>query len=418
MKGPARSFLWSVGVLAALAAFSVGLLSRRLVENLPVTASVKPVVVDSYLASSSKGVEIAESEYFSQLTDVLEQFYVDGVKDKLGLANGAVRGMVASLADPHSAFYNKEQMDALTRRLEGRFEGIGAEVTLEYDAAELKKLREKSRDLDALLLIPILRLTAVMPGSPAEKAGLKPGDIVTGIDGRAVLSSMDVKKLRDLQSAAAKDPAKRKELTDAREAFRKRAEDNLPAGRAREKLTTGIEGTLKIEVQRGDETIKAEASRGETKVAPLIKNPDGSYQLRFFRGLGAAFAQDGLAGKDLTLDLRNSGQGDFASLKDFLESAGPKGALGTLSTEKEGAARLLTIERGVAKPARYTLLVDSSTQGAAEIFALAMAAHGGAKLDGSRMSGSRAWIEIFATAEGSGYTLTTGIYKPQAGAAK
>jgi hypothetical protein len=233
-----------------------------------------------------------------------------------------------------------------------------------------------------------------------------------------VLSSLDVKRLRDLQAAAAKDASKRKELTEAREDFRKKAEDNLPAGRAREKLTTGTEGTLKLEVRRGGETIKTEAVRGETKVAPLIKNPDGSYQVRFFRGLSAAFSQEGLAGKDLTLDLRNSGLGDFAALKDFLEAAGPQGPLGTLATEKEGAARLLTIEKGLAKPARYTLVVDSSTQGAAEIFALAMSAHGDAKLSGSKMSGSRAWIEFFATAEGSGYTLTTGIYKPQTGAAK
>ncbi len=75
---------------------------------------------------------------------------------------GALAGLVASLGDPYSVFLNPEVNDEFTEELNGRFEGIGAEIGI----------RQKQ-----------LTIIAPLAGSPAEGAGLKPSDKILAIDG-------------------------------------------------------------------------------------------------------------------------------------------------------------------------------------------------------------------------------------------
>jgi C-terminal processing protease CtpA/Prc len=418
MKGQHRSLFWSLCSIGVLASFFTGLMVRRHVDGLPVAPSSNAVVMDGYLASRQTGIEITESEYFSQLAGVLEDLYVDGVKDRLQLATGAVRGMVSSLADPDSAYYSKEQMAALTKRLEGQSEGIGVELELEFDPAELRKLQDKARDIDTLMLIPVLRVTAVTPGGPADGAGIKEGDIVTGVNGRSIISSLDVKALRDLQERATKDPTLGSALQKAREAFRLKADNNLPAGQAREKLTTGTSGSLSAELRRGAETLLVRLDKAAISAPPLRKLADGTYQVRFTRGLVEAFLKEGLDKRPATLDLRRSGQGDFGVMKSLIERVGPPGAYGALTTLRGGAPRRLSVAQGLPSGPVYRLKVDQTTRSAAEVFALAMSSRGRAKLDGAKMAGDTVWVDIFASANGEGYTLATGVYRPIAAGGK
>ncbi len=75
---------------------------------------------------------------------------------------GALTGLVASLGDPYSVFLNPEVNNEFTEELNGRFEGIGAEIGI----------RQKQ-----------LTIIAPLAGSPAEGAGLKPSDKILAIDG-------------------------------------------------------------------------------------------------------------------------------------------------------------------------------------------------------------------------------------------
>jgi len=87
----------------------------------------------------------------------------------------SLSGMVEALADPHTAYLNPDQVQQSNIQLEGEYEGIGAfvDTTTEF-----------------------VTIVTPMEGSPAERAGLKPGDLViavdgedmTGIPGEAVIS--------------------------------------------------------------------------------------------------------------------------------------------------------------------------------------------------------------------------------------
>jgi carboxyl-terminal processing protease len=98
--------------------------------------------------------------------DIIFKDYVD--KDKLDaelLAQGAVRGMVEALGDPYTAYLDVTAYELSLRSLGGKIEGIGAHVTAE--------------DGKVVVIAPIA-------GSPADKAGIKAGDVILEVDGQSV----------------------------------------------------------------------------------------------------------------------------------------------------------------------------------------------------------------------------------------
>lgn len=412
MQQPARQWGW-IPLVLILAGFAGGLVVRKAKDTgQPLAAVGEPLFSQRILASRDAPPSLSEGEYFYQLTRMLEQTYVDGVKDEDALASGAIRGMLGSLADPLSTYMPKEQMAAHSKRMAGTYEGVGMELSLKFDQEELRKLQDKAPDLDSLMLLPVLEVTSVPDGTPAAKAGLKPGDRIVGLDGRAVLSALDIKALRDLQELADQKKINWSELEKQREGFRKKAENNYVASRARELLTTGKEGTLKVDWMRGETPFSASITRSVTQVPAMVKQSDGSYKVRFMRGLQEAMLREKIPGRDVVIDLRGTGQGDISVMKGVLEEIAAPGVYGSLVTEKDKESRPLAVRKGVDKPGRLTLLVDQTTRGASEIFALALSNQGQAKLKGSAMAGERAWIETFSVQGGHGYSLVTGLFRP------
>jgi carboxyl-terminal processing protease len=81
------------------------------------------------------------------------------------LVDGAIRGLLAALDDPHASYLTAEQHAREQEGYRGFFEGIGARVTL-TDAG--------------------LTVIAPMPGAPAEEAGIRAGDIIIAVDGERI----------------------------------------------------------------------------------------------------------------------------------------------------------------------------------------------------------------------------------------
>ncbi len=100
---------------------------------------------------------------FWQSWDVVKEFYVDQPVDEELMMRGAIRGMLESLGDEHTSYLDPTTFEETRAVLDGaEYEGIGAWVDIRGD---------------------YLTIISPMPGSPAEKAGLKSGDQVIAIDG-------------------------------------------------------------------------------------------------------------------------------------------------------------------------------------------------------------------------------------------
>jgi carboxyl-terminal processing protease len=99
---------------------------------------------------------------FWQSWDLVHDLYIDQPVDDELMMQGAIRGMMQSLGDQHSSYMDPDQYRQVNMPLVGSYEGIGAwvDATREY-----------------------LTIMSPMPGSPAEAAGLLPGDQIIAVDG-------------------------------------------------------------------------------------------------------------------------------------------------------------------------------------------------------------------------------------------
>ncbi|MBN1369963.1 MAG: S41 family peptidase [Dehalococcoidaceae bacterium] len=105
---------------------------------------------------------------------IITQDYIDaGSLDKAALSQAAIEAMMEFVDDPYSSYLDSEAYHSGLYQLEGKYEGIGAEVSM----------------IDEQVVV-----IAPYSGSPAEVAGIQPGDIITAVEGENItgMSLMEV----------------------------------------------------------------------------------------------------------------------------------------------------------------------------------------------------------------------------------
>lgn len=131
----------------------------------PSYASDKINLITDNQKISSQAKENIDFSLFWEAWNAIEELYVDKSKiDPQKMYYGAIKGMVASLDDPYTFFLTPEENKESKLDLEGKFEGIGAQLGMKNDQ---------------IVIISPLK------NSPAEKAGIKTGDIITKVNGES-----------------------------------------------------------------------------------------------------------------------------------------------------------------------------------------------------------------------------------------
>jgi len=121
--------------------------------------------VATQLGSVSPKIDLA---VFWEALGKVESLYIDHDKiDYAEMGMGAIRGMVSALGDQYTGFMSPKETEEFHDALSGDLEGIGAELSL--------------KDGHIVVVAPV-------KGAPAEKAGVKAGDIIFKVDGEAVAS--------------------------------------------------------------------------------------------------------------------------------------------------------------------------------------------------------------------------------------
>ena len=117
----------------------------------------------SSTAAPADQVDLDDVRNFAHVYQIIRQAYVEKVDNKT-LMNDAIKGMLAGL-DPHSAYLDKEGLQELNEDTTGQYGGLGIEVMQDNG---------------------MLKIVSPIDDTPASRAGIKPGDLITSINGKVV----------------------------------------------------------------------------------------------------------------------------------------------------------------------------------------------------------------------------------------
>jgi len=132
--------------------------------------------------------EAAFQPFWDVYAAIRDRYALEPV-DRKALIEGAIKGMVGAVGDPYSTYLTPDEYRNTLQDISGEFEGIGAEIGTVNAAGETT---------DCAVFGPDCRLVIVAPldGSPASRAGLKPGDVVAKVDG-STLDGLSPDQARD-----------------------------------------------------------------------------------------------------------------------------------------------------------------------------------------------------------------------------
>lgn len=257
---------------------------------------------------------------FWEVWDLVHTRYYDQPVDDEALMGGAIEGMLAVLDDPHTRYLSPEDEANMRERMDGEFQGIGAEV--------------ESVDGDITIVSPIV-------GSPAEAAGLQPGDILRAADG-VDLTGMDLLEAVSLVRG--------------------------PAGTA-----------VTLLIKRDGQQFEVEITRDVVELASVRSEmlDEGLAYIRLsqFGYRSTEEMNDALAGlmahnpTGLILDLRRNPGG---GLDTVVEIADQFLAEGVVLEEEFGNGRVQTFEsddKGLAEEIPLVVLIDEGSASASEVLA-------------------------------------------------
>jgi carboxyl-terminal processing protease len=396
---PTNKSLKSAGVLAGLIACTIGGLKFREYREMPETTQNSGL--GGLLASKENQFSIAESDYYEGIIELLDARYVDKLPERSKLLSGAVRGMIIGLKDAESQFYNPQEFAAFKSIRAGIYTGVG--VWLDYKPV---KSNVKIDGAEGELMLPRLTVVSVGRGSAADKAGVKAGDLLEEVGDTWVMNTEAILNYRKAQADYMAKKIDFKKINDMRKSLKQKLDKSIMPTRAREKLVTGTEGTVRVVWERQGKLIETTLEKGSVPV----KASEEAFALTFGSGAPDAL-RDALARGVTTIDLRNNILGDTETMRKCLALVAPSGTYGFFETKRKTAPVMLKLDSGNPKPPKLKLLVDQSTRDAAEIFAMALSSKGLATLSGGEMGGSFKSKEIAQLPDGSGYAMVTGTFR-------
>ncbi|HRT76644.1 MAG TPA: S41 family peptidase [Spirochaetota bacterium] len=309
-------------------------------------------------------------DYFHRVYQLILTEYVDEASPK-DMFYGAIRGMINSLNDPFTRFLDEKSFEELKEMTTGKFQGVGIEITIQ--------------DGQVVVVTPI-------DDSPAMKAGIISGDVITTIDGKAV-KGMKLEKIVKLIRGLPKSTVK---LQVRREGFDEPM--NFELERAPVKITS-VEYDIIKEKNIGYLRIKnfgSETTRDVTKA------------LKFFNARGI---------KKIVIDVRNNPGGLLNSSIEISELLLERGKTIVSTRGKEGSGRV-QVFKSQSEPiyrGALVMLVNNGSASASEILAGAIRDNGRGKLLGVKTFGKGSVQKSFNLDDDIGVAITVAKYYTPSG---
>src|SRR5467141_2016326 len=307
-----------------------------------------------YLAHSSTGR--VDTSALQQAIRVIQADYVDGNVDPKKLSHGTVQGLIASLGDPFSAYYDPDQYKRLQEAYTGHYSGIGIYLTFSTSYPTI---------------------TGTVPDLPAAAAGLQAGDRIVKVGDK------DMKGITADQAST---------------------------------LIQGPDGTkVTLTLQRGPQTFSVTVTRAEIQV-PSVRSTQIADHILYVRiyqfstttteELRTAL-NTGLPGaKGVVLDLREDPGGFISEADPVISEFVVSGETFELRDRSGHVERHTVSGEHLAATVPLVALVDANSASAAEIVAGSLQVHNRAKLVGTVTFGKGSVQQDFPLTDGADIHLT------------
>jgi carboxyl-terminal processing protease len=324
------------------------------------------------LAQSSPTTSAETYRLLNLFGDVFEQVkskYVEEVDDKQ-LIEAAINGMLTSL-DPHSLYLNMDNFEEMQVDTRGEFGGLGIEVTMEEG---------------------FVKVISPIYDTPAEKAGLQPGDYITHIDGTPI---------RGLGLNEAVEMMRGKVNTDIRLTIMRK-------GEAAPFDVTLTRAVIKIQSVRSE----AKDDVGYIRITKFNEQTYSGLQ----RAITDMRDQIGPEMKGLVIDLRNNPGGLLDQAISVSDAFLDKGEIvSTRPRDTENTERYNARPGDLADGLPMIVLVNDGSASASEIVAGALQDHRRAVIMGTRSFGKGSVQTILPMPGNVALRLTTARYYTPSG---
>ena len=319
-------------------------------------------------AGKSGQLTLDDLRTFTDVFNQARRSYVEPVDDKT-LLDSAIRGMLSEL-DPHSAYLAPEQFAELEDASRGRYSGVG--VSLETGDQKIV-------------------VDAVINGSPADEAGINPGDIITAVDGRPVKGRFLPDAIDDMEG----DPGSDITLTVV-----------TPGGEERE-LSMTREYILIPSL--GFEML--EESYGYFRITQFHRDSATHLEQAL-----ESIAAEGTELRGLVIDLRDNPGGVLQPAVAIADGFLEEGVIVTTRGKNASMQLEFSAHEGDWLPgAPVVILVDRGSASASEVLAGALQDHGRALIVGERTFGKGSVQSVLPLRNGGAIKLTTARYYTPSG---
>ena len=316
-----------------------------------------------YGTTSNSVIDKKTNKKLDVLQSVIEKHYLNDY-EKQDLENGLYKGLMSSLGDPYTSYYTKDEYAELISDAEGTFEGIGAYLSQNAET----------------MIVTVVR---PIPDSPAEKAGIKAGDILVEVDGEDVVGD-------DLSITVAK--------------IRGEAGTQVKIGVKRE----GRDGVIRFDITRA-------AVQSVSVDSKMLQDSIGYIQISEFNDVTAeqfSKALNELKREEMTgliLDLRDNPGGNVDTCVDIADELLPEGLV-VYTEDKNGKRSEYKSDADNYYDGPMVMLVNGNSASASEILVGALKDYEMGPVIGTTTYGKGIVQEVLPLGDGSGLKITVAKY--------
>ena len=324
----------------------------------------------SAVEGSSDGEIRDNLKEFTQVYDLVEKNYAEPVNPDKAIYNGAIPGMLRVL-DPHSNFFDPKQYALLREDQRGKYYGVGMSVG--------------PRNNKVIVIAPFV-------GTPAYKAGIRPGDVIAAVDGKAT-DNMTTSEVADLLKGA-------KGTTVHITIIREGADKPLEFAVVRDEIPRySVDLAFEIRPGIGYMHVNGFTETTEHEVAQALDNFQSQGEL-----------------KGLILDLRQNPGGLLSEGVGVADKFLHKGQVIVSHHGRNSPEKVYRAAHGNGgKDYPLVVLVNRGTASAAEIVSGAIQDHDRGLVVGENTFGKGLVQTVYPLSENTGLALTTAKYYTPSG---